>query len=55
MVLTIKGWTEEDIKVVENATNLTEKQWHYLKVGVSEFEKLKPENFGELTNGLGMH
>ena len=32
----------------ENATELTEKSWNYMKVSQSEFEKLKPESFGEL-------
>jgi len=32
----------------ENATNLTGKQWKYLKVGQNEYGKLKPESFEEL-------
>lgn len=32
----------------ENATELTGMNWSYLKVNQAEFEKLKPESFGEL-------
>ncbi|MBN1472900.1 MAG: DEAD/DEAH box helicase family protein [Syntrophaceae bacterium] len=32
----------------ENATELTGKNWNYMKVSQSEFEKLKPESFEEL-------
>ena len=35
----------------ENATELTDKNWNYMKVSQSEFEKLKPESFRELITG----
>jgi len=32
----------------ENATRLTETEWHYLKVPQKEFEKLQPDEFADL-------
>ena len=52
----------EDVEVVlkdqaaqnwcANATELTEYEWHYLKVPQKEFEALHPENFQELQIAL---
>lgn len=36
----------------ENATQLTEINWHYLKVKQNDFEKLHPDNFQELNIAL---
>ncbi len=36
----------------ENATILTDTDWNYIKVSQSEYNKLKPENFEELTSTL---
>jgi len=38
----------------ENATELTGRNWDYMKVNQSEFEKLKLENFGELVVAIGV-
>lgn len=32
----------------ENATLLTDKEWRYRKVPQKEFEKLRPDDFGDL-------
>jgi hypothetical protein len=36
----------------DNATELTEYTWNYLKVGQKEFGQLHPDNFAELLVAL---
>jgi hypothetical protein len=36
----------------ENATELTEIEWRYIKVPQKEFEELHPSSFEELQSGL---
>jgi type III restriction enzyme len=59
-IIETKGREDVDVKMkdnaaliwCENATELTGTTWNYIKVPQKEFEKLRPDDFGELVSIL---